>query len=458
MSPSLPSDDNPHALSTQRPQTQAIFQVGELVSTLKQGLEMNFPALWVEGEVSNFMAARSGHWYFTLKDQQAQIRCAFFRGQNRRAEQPANGARCLVHGRATVFVARGELQLVVDALEDAGAGALHLAFERLKRTLDAEGLFAPERKRPIPAAPRCIGVLTSAVGAALHDVCSTLERRNPLVKVIVYPIPVQGAGAAARIVSTLRTAIDHQECDVLLLTRGGGSAEDLQAFNDEALARAVAACPIPTVSAIGHEVDFSICDFVADARAATPTAAAELLSPDRAQWRSQITQARARLRQSLAERLRTRRQLLDSLTARLTAASPQRRLFDRAQLLDELQRRLLRSTRQRIDFNRVDHQRLHRALSRAPLQQRIIQARHRQQALHTRLLQLQSTHLRELAMRLEHLRQRLYDLAPEQVLSRGYGIIWHGETAVRSPGLPAGERLRIQVAHGIFSASVCEPD
>ncbi|HND99538.1 MAG TPA: exodeoxyribonuclease VII large subunit, partial [Plasticicumulans sp.] len=267
-----------------------IVSVSALVRQARGLLEMNLPMLWVEGEISNLARPASGHLYFTLKDEFAQVRCAMFRTRALLLrEAPANGRQVLVRARVTLYEARGEFQLVVESLEPAGEGRLRRAFEALRARLEAEGLFDAAHKRAIPRLAQRIGVLTSPAGAALRDVLTTLARRAPQIPVIVYPVPVQGDGAAAKIIAMLKTAAARAECDVLLLVRGGGSLEDLQAFNDEALARAVRACPIPVIAGIGHETDVSITDLVADLRAATPTAAAVAASPDTADWRERTT-------------------------------------------------------------------------------------------------------------------------------------------------------------------------
>lgn len=445
-------------MPSQAPPQRSVFQVFELVSTLKHAVEMNFPGLWVDGEVSNFVAARSGHWYFSLKDERAQIRCAFFRNRNLRCQPPTNGQRVLLHGQPSIFTGRGELQLIVDQMEDAGAGALHLAFERLKRQLAEEGLFDAARKQPLPEAPRCIGVLSSPQGAAIHDVLTTLARRNPLARVILYPIPVQGADAPARIIEALHTAQRRDECDVLLLTRGGGSLEDLQAFNNEAVARALAASNIPTLSAVGHEIDFSITDFIASERAATPTAAAERLSPDQRHWHQRLNQDRLRLAQVLQQLLLGARRRQRELTARLAPASPQRRLLDRSQWLDDLQQRLQVQMRQRLRAGRQALQAQRAGLSAASLLRRLDQRRQQWQVLDRQLRQVMQRRLSDSARRQEHLRLRLSDLGPQEVLRRGYSITWHDGKVLRDPGLPEGEVLRVQLQAGELQARVSKAE
>ena len=327
-----------------------IYTVSRLNQDVRALLEGEFPALWVEGEVSNLSRPTSGHLYFSLKDTRAQIRCALF--QNRAflfRDCPRNGQQVLVRGRASLYEPRGDFQIIVEYVEEAGAGALRQAYDELRLKLEREGLFTPEHKRPLPRFPRRIGVITSPSGAALRDVLTTLRRRCPSVPVLLYPVPVQGDGAAERITSAIRLAAKRRDCDVLLLARGGGSLEDLQAFNAEAVARAICACPIPLVTGIGHETDVTIADFAADLRAATPTAAAELASPDRLEGLRQVRLLAERLDSALQRRFAEQRQRLAELTRRLDRAQPRHRLRDRAQRLDDLDQRLRAAMRQRLE-------------------------------------------------------------------------------------------------------------
>lgn len=444
--------------TTAAPTPRQVFQVNELLSTLKHGLEMNFPPLWVEGEISNFLAARSGHWYFTLKDARAQIRCACFRNRNKGKPLPREGQRMTLRGQATIYTQRGDLQLIVEDLEEAGAGALHQAFEQLKRLLHSEGLFDSDRKRALPASPRCIGIVSSADGAALHDILATLRRRNPLAAVRLYPSLVQGAQAPEQLRKALRQALNDNTCDVILLTRGGGSLEDLQAFNDESLAREIAAADTPIVSAVGHEVDFSISDFVADARAATPTAAAEMLSPDAQDWQRRIAQQRRQLQQLIQQRLLAAQQQAQQQQNRLLQQSPSRRLQERAQWLDDLQRRLLQLGQRHINQARQQLQYAHNSLAgQHPLTQihHLQQQRDQQQ----QRLQLLTQHaLTQQQQRLAHAHQRLVELSPQRVLQRGYSITRQGQQIVRQDDLADGSLLEIQLAQGELRAVVSKND
>ncbi len=331
MSDSPPSGSSP----------RTIYAVSELAEILRGLLEDSLPNLWVQGEISNLAKPASGHWYFTLKDAQSQIRCAMFRNANFYIRPPpANGDAVLIRGKVGIYPARGELQLIVEHLEPAGAGALLRAFEALKAKLAAEGLFDAERKRPLPPAPRRIGLITSASGAAVHDVLTVLQRRWPLARVFLYPVPVQGAEAPPAIVKALAELPRRASVDLVLLVRGGGSLEDLWAFNEEAVARAIRACTVPVVSGVGHEIDVTIADFVADLRAATPTAAAELATPDIAEWAAQVSGIGNLLRSAMQRRLQRAAEQLARNRARLHVLHPGRRLQERAQRLDELDARL----------------------------------------------------------------------------------------------------------------------
>src|SRR5450755_3296449 len=281
-----------------------IYTVSRLNREVRILLERGFGTLWIEAEISNFARPSSGHWYFSLKDAAAQVRCAMFRQRNMLCAFTArDGQKVLVRARVGLYEPRGEYQLIVDHMEDAGLGALKRQFEELSARLSAEGLFAPERKRPLPALPKRIGVITSPTGAAIRDILHVLARRFPAIAVLIYPVAVQGTQAAAEILAALRLAARRAECDVLILARGGGSLEDLWAFNDEELARAIVASPIPVISGIGHEIDFTIADFAADVRAPTPSAAAELVVPDAEEWLNFFARLGARLQRGMRRRL-----------------------------------------------------------------------------------------------------------------------------------------------------------
>ncbi|WP_269509534.1 exodeoxyribonuclease VII large subunit, partial [Burkholderia sp. IMCC1007] len=316
-----------------------VIPVSALNRAISTMLERSFPLLWISGEVSNFTRAASGHWYFSIKDQQAQMRCVMFRGRAQYAEfTPREGDRIEVRAVVTMYEPRGEVQLNVEAVRRTGQGRLYEAFLRLKAQLEAEGLFAPERKRPLPTHPRAIGIVTSLQAAALRDVLTTLARRAPHIPVIVYPAPVQGAGSAEKLVAAVQAANARREVDVLLVCRGGGSIEDLWSFNDEALARTIAASELPVVSGVGHETDFTIADFAADLRAPTPTGAAELASPQRALLLREVADRQRALARCLERGLEQRAQQLDWLARRLV--SPAERLKRQRTHVEQLAVRL----------------------------------------------------------------------------------------------------------------------
>jgi exodeoxyribonuclease VII large subunit len=319
-----------------------IYTVSRLNSEVRAVLDGSFPMLWVQGEVSNLAQPSSGHIYFSLKDQAAQVRCAMFRPKRLLLGfRPANGQQVLARARVSLFEPRGDYQLICEHLEPAGEGALRLELERLKQRLAAEGLFDPAAKRPLPPFPHQVGVLTSPIGAAVHDILSVLRRRLAALPVMIYPIPVQGPGAAAEIVAALELANRRAECDVLILARGGGSLEDLWPFNDEALARAIRASAIPVVSGVGHEVDFTIADLAADRRAATPSAAAELVSPSGEHLRHRVLALAQRLGGAQGRRLAGIGQRLGAVSRHLRLLHPSAALQRRGQILDDLERRWL---------------------------------------------------------------------------------------------------------------------
>ncbi|RUL79657.1 exodeoxyribonuclease VII large subunit [Dyella choica] len=394
-------------------------------------LEDALPLVWIEGELSNVARPTSGHVYFTLKDSLAQVRCAMFKTKSMGLRfRPADGLHVLLRARVGLYEPRGEFQLVVEHMEPAGEGALQREFERLKAQLDAEGLFAQERKRPLPRYARRIGVITSATGAAIRDVLSVMARRWPLVEIDVLPVPVQGREAPPAIVSMLRKASACGRYDVLLLTRGGGSLEDLWAFNDEQVARAVHASAVPVVSAVGHEIDFSIADFVADLRAPTPSAAAELLVPDILAQRRHLEQLRQRITAVHERRLQTRLQRIDHLLARLQAQRPQARLERDRQRLLQLHRRLLacqsaQLTRKSVRLERVYarllalHPRQRVAILRQQLEQHALQLRH----LIQHKLQREQLNLQQTA-------RAMHAVSPLATLERGYAILFDAQGKV----------------------------
>jgi exodeoxyribonuclease VII large subunit len=321
--------------------THAIYSVSKLNREVRLLLESGVGQVWVQGEISNLARPSSGHWYFSLKDRDAQLRCAMFRARNSACRfTPREGQAVIAYGRVSLYEPRGDYQLLIEHLDDAGIGALQRSFDELKARLAAEGLFATERKRALPLVPRRIGVITSPTGAAIRDVLHILARRFPAAGVLLYPVPVQGVAAAPAIVAALDLASARAECDVLILTRGGGSLEDLWAFNDERVARAIYRCAIPVVTGIGHEIDFTIADFVADLRAPTPSGAAELVAPDGRAWLHKLSQLGARFAAGMRRQLQHEHTRVAALMRRLQQAHPGARLGQYSQRLDELEGRL----------------------------------------------------------------------------------------------------------------------
>ena len=418
---------------------------------VQQTLSREIPLCWVTGEISGFTRAASGHWYFSLKDSAAQVRCVMFRGRNQFVDwQPANGQQVEVRATAGLFEPRGEFQLQVENLRQAGAGTLFEAFEQLKRKLAAEGLFDSGRKRPIPPLPRRIGVVTSPAGAALHDVLTTLQRLMPHVGVIVYPCQVQGNGSAAQITEALAQAGARRECDILLLCRGGGSMEDLWSFNDEQVARAIVASPIPVISGIGHETDFTIADFVADLRAPTPTAAASLCGHTRPVLQQELDQWQQRLQNRLNHTLQHAGQRLQWLAARLV--HPGERLRGRAEWLQQRHQRLDSAWLRQLD-NRQSRLELvaHRLKHARPEPDRQSLPRAGQALLLQMKLKLSGAEAR-----LQTAQQHLQHLSPLNVLQRGYGIVRRpsGEIVRDATTLTAGERVDLQFSHGSAMAEI----
>lgn len=407
----------------------AVYSVSQLNGEVKALLESNFPSIWVEGEISNMARPSSGHIYFSLKDDRAQVRCAMFRGDNQRLRfSPEHGMLVKVRARVSLYPGRGDFQLIVDSMEQAGAGALQQAFERLKQKLHAEGLFDAEHKQEWPKIPQQIGIVTSPTGAALHDILSVLKRRFPLTPVIVYPVPVQGEGAGVKIAKAIKLAAQRDECDVLILSRGGGSLEDLWAFNEEVVARAIFDCPLPLISGVGHEVDFTIADFVADHRAPTPSAAAELITPDQNALQQQLKLAEQNLLGEMKGALQQQQQQLDWLERRLTQCHPGQWLRLQEQRLLELKQRLVISQRH---IQRYLHERVI-ALSKRVMQQnpayRLQHWRTQQQSLHSRLHLAYQQRLKSAKQRLQHASHSLNTVSPLATLSRGYAIVTHTDS------------------------------
>jgi exodeoxyribonuclease VII large subunit len=434
-----------------------VYSVSRLNREVRAVLERGLGVIWVEGELSNLSQPPSGHWYFTLKDRDAQLRCVMYRNRNALLGfTPRTGAQLLLRGRISVFEPRGEYQLLAEHLEEAGIGELQRQFERLKARLAAEGLFAPERKRALPRFPRRIGVVTSPAGAALHDILQILARRFPPAAVLIYPTPVQGAAAVPSLVAALEAAGARAECQVLILARGGGSLEDLWAFNDERVARAIHACALPVVCGVGHEIDFTIADFVADARAPTPSAAAELVVPDRGAWLQAIARTAQRLEVCVRRELRALAARLAGTRHRLDQAHPGVRLGSQAQRLDELSLRLTAALRVGLQRDRLRLVHGSERLMRCSPGELLREQGARYQRLETRLERALQERLARARHRFELARRSLDTVSPLATLARGYAIVTRagGALLTDAAAVAPGDEIEARLAHGTLSARV----
>ncbi len=432
-----------------------VFRVAELNFAIKQLLESNVPLLWVRGEISNLVKAASGHFYFSLKDDQAQVRCVMFRHKNQLLKEPiSNGQQVEVLAVATLYEQRGDFQLTVEQMRPAGLGILYERFERLKQLLESQGLFAAERKHPLPTFPKRIGIITSPQAAALRDVLTTLRLRLPSVPVVLYPAPVQGAGSAEKIAAAIAAANRRAECDVLILCRGGGSIEDLWAFNEEVVARAIAASEIPIVSGVGHETDFTIADFVADERAPTPTAAAQRVAPDRFALLRGLQDQAQHLQRAQRNRLQNAMQAVDYLQRRLV--HPAQHLQRQTQQLDQLQQRMQRAFAYRYQHQHWQWQSLAQRLRAASSD--FARLQDKQANLAQRLVKAMRAGQADRLVQVDNAAQHLILLDPTKVLARGYSMVQDASGAVVSDAgqVAVGEELRITFAKGWARTEVKE--
>ena len=434
-----------------RPRT--VLSVAELNLQVRQQIERSFPLLWVGGEISNFVRATSEHWYFTLKDAKAQVRCAMFRNRNQLADWiPSNGEAVEVNALVTLYEARGEYQLIVESIRRAGLGALFEKFLALKAKLEKEGLFDTERKRPLPEFPKRIGIITSPAAAALRDVLTTLKRRAPHIPIILYPTAVQGNGSATEIVQAISSAGARAECDVLILCRGGGSIEDLWSFNEEIVARAIATSPIPIISGVGHETDFTIADFVADERAPTPTAAAQRAVPDRDELLAQLDDYHRRTHFALQRTINDNAQRLDRLAQRLL--HPGARLAQQSNALASFATRLRLAHQHRLESMGWRVQNIRQRIESQDkgwqnLADRLMRNGERMVSAMGQNIALSNAKLQRLADNLNHLN-------PAQVMERGYSVVRnsHGVIVKSNTQINVGEKLRLAFADGESSAIV----
>lgn len=427
-----------------------IYTVSRLARHARLLLEGDMGAVWLTGEISNLAMPASGHWYFSLKDNQSQLRCAMFRGNNRSVGfRPKNGDQVLIFGKVTLYEPRGDFQLVAQTMAPAGVGLLKQQFEALKQALAAEGLFAAERKRPLPAHPARIGIISSPTGAAVHDILTVLARRASQLEVILYPSSVQGESAVPQLIHALAEANRRNETDLLLLARGGGSLEDLWCFNDERLVRAIAASRLPVVSAVGHEVDVSLSDLVADLRAPTPSAAAELVSADSSVQRRQWQQQGQRLEQAMQRWLADRHNQLGQLQQRLQRQHPSQRLQQQSQQLDQLHLRLERAISRRLE---QAQQRAGQAALRLAHQhpgQRLVHSKDRLHTLEQRLHGALNIRLNHFEHKLALAGSRLHAMSPLATLSRGYSITLHNNKVLTHTGqIKENDVISTRLANG----------
>lgn len=438
-----------------------IYSVAELNSLARQLLEGRFGRVWVEGEISNFMRASSGHWYFSLKDERAQVRCAMFANRNRSLRfRPKDGMQVILRGKASLYEGRGDFQVIAENLMQAGEGLLQQKFEELKQQLSNEGLFSDIGKKPIPSLPRHIGVITSPSGAAIRDILSVLKRRFPAIPVTLIPTLVQGGEAADQIVSAIRLANNLPQniapFDVLILGRGGGSLEDLWCFNEEKVAREIYASNIPIVSAVGHEVDFTIADFVSDLRAPTPSAAAELVVPDQREWLGRLQNLESALAVRLKQNLSQKDSQLSSIQKRLR--HPGRQLQDYAQRLDRIENSLLIAMDHRLQVARASTAQLHSELGRLQPTQLINGLKASSKQLEHRLLSSVKEVLQNSRHRMHTQTQKLHTLSPLKTLDRGYAIVTNEQQQILRDAsqVSTGDRITTRVARGQLHCTVDE--
>jgi exodeoxyribonuclease VII large subunit len=427
-----------------------IFTVSELTGRISDLLEQKFPSVWIQGEVSNFRPAPSGHVYFTLKDDQAQIRCVMFKIQTRFLKfRLENGLHVIAWGRLSVYALRGEYQLILDTMEPVGLGSLMLAFEQLKSRLAAEGLFDKSRKKPVPRLPKRIGIVTSPRGAAVRDMIRIIRRRLPGTNILLSPATVQGDHAPEEIRTAVRRLCEAGDVDVIILGRGGGAIEDLWAFNDERVVRTVADCTLPIVSAVGHETDVTLTDFAADLRASTPSAAAELLVPDKRELEAAVDHLEARLRNAVFSVLERNFRTVDELVNRFS--DPRRQIQEKRMRLDELTLRLARIMRRTMASSRKDVESVASRCRPVHLSKTLASGKADVTGLFDRLSRCIHGTLKEDRASVENLASRLDSLSPLAVLSRGYSITFRAETSTvvtDSATVQAGDALKVRLHRG----------
>jgi len=438
-------------------QSPAIFTVSRLNQSVRLLLEREMGQVWISGEISNFSQPSSGHWYFTLKDDNAQVRCAMFRNSNRRVTfRPQHGQQVLVRANITLYEPRGDYQIIVESMQPAGEGLLQQKYEQLKALLSAEGLFDQQFKQPLPTPAHCVGVITSKSGAALHDILHVLKRRDPSLPVVIYPTSVQGDDAPGQIVRAIELANLREECDVLIVGRGGGSLEDLWSFNDERVARAIFASRIPVVCAVGHETDVTIADFVADLRAPTPSAAAEMVSRNQLELLRQVQSAQQRLEMAMDYFIANRNRRFSQLQHRLQQQHPQLRLARQQTVLDRLRQRLNFALDNQLKKTTQRQQRVIQRLNQQNPQPRIYRAQTRIQQLEYRLAQTLRAQLSTTRERFGNAVTHLEAVSPLSTLARGYSVTTaaDGKLVKKTKQLNAGDTLTTRLEDGVVESEV----
>lgn len=439
------------------PQSPAIFTVSRLNQTVRTLLEREMGQVWITGEISNFTQPASGHWYFTLKDDTAQVRGAMFRNSNRRVTfRPQHGQQVLVRASVTLYDPRGDYQIIVESMQPAGEGLLQQKYEQLKAALQAQGLFDQQFKKPLPSPAHCVGVITSKTGAALHDILQVLKRRDPSLPVVIYPTAVQGDDAPGQIVRAIERANARQECDVLIVGRGGGSLEDLWGFNDERVARAIFASQIPVVSAVGHETDVTIADFVADLRAPTPSAAAEIVSRNQLELLRQIQSVQQRLEMAMDFFIANRTRRFTQLNHRLQQQHPQLRLARQQTVLEKLRQRMRFALDNQLKQAVQRNGRLAQRLNQQNPQPRILRAQTRIQQLEYRLAENLRARLSETRERFGNAVTHLEAVSPLSTLARGYSVTTaaDGNVLKQARQVKTGDTLTTRLADGWVESEV----
>ncbi|EHZ2750197.1 exodeoxyribonuclease VII large subunit [Vibrio parahaemolyticus] len=436
---------------------QNIFTVSRLNAEVRLLLENEMGIVWLVGEISNFSAPVSGHWYLTLKDSRAQVKCAMFRGNNRRVTfKPANGNQVLVKARLSLYEPRGDYQLIIESMQPEGDGRLQQEFEELKMKLAAEGLFAQTNKLPLPEHPKRVGIITSKTGAALYDILDVLKRRDPSLPVVIYPTMVQGDDAAIQIAQAIGRANSRNECDVLIVGRGGGSLEDLWCFNNEILARTIAASQIPIISAVGHEVDITIADFVADVRAPTPSAAAELVSRDNSHKDQSLVAKQHKLASAMRYYLAQQKQQSAQLLHRLERQHPSYQLQRQSQQLDELDMRLRRAMQRFIDTRQQTVERKHHRLQLNSPIKHLAQQKSRLERVEHKLMDAMDRKLLTMRHQLAIAAEKLDTVSPLATLKRGYSITQtdQGKVVTSANDVKTGDLLVTRLSNGEIHSTV----